>query len=219
MEEQLAMDDTQEIAEVYTVNNLETLKVMADPMRIQICELLLPQPLTVKQMAAELDTPATKLYYHINLLEEHGLIKVVSTRIVSGIIEKHYRTSAMRVEVEPSLFSQNTGEGGDTGLSTAIESVLDSTKNDLKRSIRTGLINLANVDRDKRTVYVVRNLSRLSREQAHEFWKRLDGLCKEFDAAPSSDPDDNVYGLTLAFYPTHQHRPDQAVDKKDTSND
>ena len=31
-----------------------------------------------------------RLYYHVNLLEEHGLIRVTDTRLVSGIVERTY---------------------------------------------------------------------------------------------------------------------------------
>ena len=60
---------------------------------------------TVKQIAADLKTPIKKLYYHVNLLEEHGLIRITSTRVVSGIIEKQYRVTAYRLSVERALRS------------------------------------------------------------------------------------------------------------------
>ncbi|HUP28330.1 MAG TPA: helix-turn-helix domain-containing protein [Chloroflexia bacterium] len=206
-------------AEVFTVDTLETLKVLTDPLRLQICELLLHEPLTVKQLAAELDTPATKLYYHVNLLEEHRLIKVVSTRIVSGIIEKQYRVSAYRLDVDPSLFSQQLDGGEGTGLTTAVDSVFDSTKRDIKRSIRTGLIDPANSDPEHRTTMMLKNLTRLSRERAEEFARRLDALCKDFDDLTSTNAQDNVYGLMIAFYPTHQHRPEEPVQQEGKENE
>src|SRR5688572_24810596 len=95
-------------AESYLVTDLETLKVLADPLRLRIRELM-GKPTTVKQVAAKLDLPATKLYYHINLLEKHGLIVLVDTRVVSGIIEKHYQVSAQNVRVAKHLLSGGDG--------------------------------------------------------------------------------------------------------------
>src|SRR6266513_2118828 len=76
------------------VSNFDTLKVVADPTRLRILEVLIEQPLTVKQVARKLEIAPTKLYYHVNLLEEHGLLTVTASRVVSGIIEKQYRTTA-----------------------------------------------------------------------------------------------------------------------------
>lgn len=71
------------------IEDAETLRVLADPLRLRIRELMV-RPCTVKQVAAVLGIAPTKLYYHINLLEKHKLIVVVAARVVSGIIEKQY---------------------------------------------------------------------------------------------------------------------------------
>src|SRR3954452_18438405 len=92
------------------IKDLESLKALSDPLRIQILELMLQGARTVKQIAAELKTTTTKLYYHINLLEQHGLIKVTGTRVVSGIIEKQYRLAAYSIAIDKSLLSP-TGSG------------------------------------------------------------------------------------------------------------
>lgn len=53
------------------ITDLETLKVLADPLRLSIIEYL-SRPGTVKKIAEKLDKPPTKLYYHFNLLENMG---------------------------------------------------------------------------------------------------------------------------------------------------
>src|SRR5215204_4411779 len=78
----------------FVVSDLETLKVVSDPLRIQLLELLVRGPRTVKQLASEMGTTSTKLYYHMSLLEERGIVRVISTRVVSGIIEKQYAITA-----------------------------------------------------------------------------------------------------------------------------
>src|SRR5512145_3269846 len=95
----------------YTVNDLETLKVLADPLRIHIIELVTHEPRTVKQVAADLTLPPTKLYYHFKLLEERGLIQVVDTRIVSGIVEKQYQATALSYHVNKTLLSPTSPSG------------------------------------------------------------------------------------------------------------
>src|SRR5215204_4136406 len=87
----------------FVLDNLEALKVTADPTRLRLLESLVEKPLTVKEVAKKLDIASTKLYYHINLLEEHGLIRVVKQRVVSGIIEKQYRTRAYSFNVKQAM--------------------------------------------------------------------------------------------------------------------
>ena len=84
---------TVKIADAMKITDLESLKVLADPLRLSILEYLM-KPSTVKRIAEKLGKPPTKLYYHFNLLEQHGLIQLVDTRVVSGIIEKHYQATA-----------------------------------------------------------------------------------------------------------------------------
>ncbi|MGB7093974.1 MAG: winged helix-turn-helix domain-containing protein, partial [Anaerolineales bacterium] len=62
-------------APVMMVKDLETLKILADPLRNQILEILAPEKLTINQMAEKLGLAPSKLYYHINLLEKYGLIQ------------------------------------------------------------------------------------------------------------------------------------------------
>src|SRR5215208_994364 len=111
-------------ASVHTITSLEALKVFSDPLRQQIIEALLDGAKTVKQVAAELDLAPTKLYYHVNLLEEHGLIQVTETRIVSGIIEKHYMASAREYLIERSLLTPGQNTGGE-GLEIAFDAMIE----------------------------------------------------------------------------------------------
>src|SRR5215211_5670272 len=100
-------------APLHTITSLEALKVFSDPLRQQIIEALLDGAKTVKQVASELELAPTKLYYHVNLLEEHGLIQVTETRIVSGIIEKHYVAAAKEYAIERSLMTPGQSMNAD----------------------------------------------------------------------------------------------------------
>jgi DNA-binding transcriptional ArsR family regulator len=68
-----------------TITDPETLKVIADSLRLQILRQL-KQPKTVKEVGLSLEISPTKLYYHFSQLEKHELIRVVDTRLVSGIV-------------------------------------------------------------------------------------------------------------------------------------
>ncbi|HEY2270221.1 MAG TPA: helix-turn-helix domain-containing protein, partial [Streptosporangiaceae bacterium] len=83
---------------VRTVDDVDVLKAMADPTRMAILAALMRTrrdlPVrSVKELAAELGEPQTKLYRHVRQLEAAGLIRVASTRMVSGILEQRYQAS------------------------------------------------------------------------------------------------------------------------------
>src|SRR6476620_7963823 len=127
-----------EPADHMVIKDLESLKAMSDPLRLQIIEIMLQGARTVKQIAGELKTTPTKLYYHINLLEQHGLIKVSGTRVVSGIIEKQYRLAAYSFDIDRSLLSPSgltpSGSKMDENMDRLLSSFIYSVTGDTEKS-------------------------------------------------------------------------------------
>ena len=85
------------------IDSLETLKVLSDPLRIQLVAAIRARNeqaelATVKYLAERFDRSPKKLYYHINLLEKHQLIEVADTRLVSGIVEKDIIAASDHIE-------------------------------------------------------------------------------------------------------------------------
>ena len=72
------MNNQLTLPQEFLVDDLEALKVIAHNTRLDILQSL-KRPKTVKEIAKLLKLPATKLYYHVNLMEKHGLIQVVET--------------------------------------------------------------------------------------------------------------------------------------------
>jgi DNA-binding transcriptional ArsR family regulator len=202
----------------FVVNDLDTLKVLADPLRLQIIELMTPASCTVKQIATDLKLPSTKLYYHIKLLEEHGLIQVVDTRIVSGILEKHYRAAALNYRVNKTLFSPNLPSGKE-GLDVMLTGLFDDTRDDVHKSIDAGIIDLAAQEEPghslNHSLLLARNTLHLTPERAEELYHRMSDLIGEYvrDHVNGSmdDPDEHTYGLLVTLYPSTRapHNPEE----------
>lgn len=192
-------------AQELVINSLETLKVFSDPLRQQIIEALLGSPRTVKQLALELDLTQTKLYYHINLLEEHNLIVVSDTRVVSGIIEKQYAAAAESFRIDQALLTPGQSSG-DQGLDAALATILDRTIADIRVSLRHGAISTDPTLPQQRRMMLMRAISRLTDAQAAEFYRRLEALLDEFDRVdlepPPAGTETHPYGLTIAIYPS-----------------
>lgn len=202
-----------ELVEEFIIHDLEVLKALAHPLRLDILRQF-KQPNTVKEAAAVLDIVPTKLYYHINQLEQHGLLQVVNTNIVSGIIEKTYQVTARRFRVDEKLLSGPAAT--EDNFDVLIGTILDSTRREIRASFRAGLIDLS--ETEAASSGILRVHYQLTAVAAQSLHQELETLLKKYDhlsAARRDDaPDTAVYGLTTLFYPvapSHHHSTD--VDK------
>jgi DNA-binding transcriptional ArsR family regulator len=192
-----------EPARELVVSDLETLRVVADPLRMQILEVTLEAPRTVKEIAATLRTTPGKLYYHVNMLEEHGLLRVAGTRIVSGIIEKRYRVAARSLRPDRVLLDP-AGAGHDEVVDLLLSSILETTRRDLdtiRAAVGSGIIDLAQSAPIERRVQVVKTLGRLTHEQVTAFSEQLHALVREFGTLAALNTTDQGYSLTIMFHP------------------
>lgn len=200
-------------AEEFIISDLETLKVLADPLRLSIVEYL-SKPGTVKQIAKKIGKPPTKLYYHFNLLEKHNLIQMVDTRIVSGIVEKHYQAAAKVYRLEQDLLSPS-GEGFDEKLSVIMSGTLGDIRGDLRESILAGVADVSETAQPHRRVMMTQGRLLLSPEQARNFYTRMMDLLKEFDSlqddyAPNEDA--IPYKLALLIHPISRSADDEEAE-------
>ena len=88
----------------FLITDTDTMKVFADANRLAILQLL-GEPHSVKEIAAALDVPRTRLYHHINMMEERGLIEIVETRETGRIPEHLYRAAAHRYRPSDELLA------------------------------------------------------------------------------------------------------------------
>jgi DNA-binding transcriptional ArsR family regulator len=103
---------------VRTVDDVDVLKAMADPTRLSILAALMKSRsnrpvMSVKELAAELGEPQTKLYRHVRQLEAAGLIEVASTRMVSGILEQRYQACQQDLKLGRGFLQEHPEESAD----------------------------------------------------------------------------------------------------------
>jgi DNA-binding transcriptional ArsR family regulator len=206
--------EASQVHNCFRIEDLETLKIIADPLRYQIFETLVLQPLTVRQVADKLGLSPNRLYYHVNLLEEHGLIRVDQERVVANIIERVYAAAASCLDIDRSLLSFRTEEGKNN-IHAMIASTIDVTREDLFRSLDARAVELAQGAREQvRSMMLTRVLSRIDEARAQEFVTRLTELLQEFEAADDGDSSGEeglqAYALMVAFYPRF-HYPEIAA--------
>src|SRR5688572_31549707 len=79
-----------ELDDMLVITAPEKLRAMADPLRGTILELVLERAATVTDLARAVDRPKSTVAYHVNLLVDAGLLRVVRTRRVRAIEERYY---------------------------------------------------------------------------------------------------------------------------------
>lgn len=192
-----------EPAEVLVISDLGVLRVLSDGLRLQLIEAFgrtRGVPRSVKEVAREIGQSATKLYYHVNLLEENGLLVVAESRLVSGILEKKYIPAARQYTVDKELLRTAEGAAGSEGhtvLGQAIETVLHTTADDFKRALATGKAVIGDDAAPRRRSVLSKSTLRLRPEDAAKVIELLESLIRTKD---DEHPDADTYGLTLAFY-------------------
>lgn len=181
------------------VRDLATLRVVSDRLRMSILEALGAGAATVKAVAAKIGMAAGKLYYHFDLLERHGLIKVARTRMVSGIAEKAYVTAARSFRVDRALLSPGKV---DRTLETLLSAVIDGTRADIERSVRAGVLKFGKGTAPEQNGVFLRAICMLTPAQAVKLSKALQEVVHRHGMArPSERAGSQPYGLSIAFFP------------------
>jgi DNA-binding transcriptional ArsR family regulator len=153
----------------------EQLKAIGDPTRKTVLDMLLERAATTSHLAAALGKPKGTVGYHIKVLEDADLVRVVRTRTVRAMTEKYYGRTGRTI-----VFGAIPAEGEMWMLSEAAEEAVAEAGSALP------MTTLRHV--------------RIPEEAAAEFSRRVLLLAEEFVRMPRGGS--RVYGFVAAVYPT-----------------
>jgi DNA-binding transcriptional ArsR family regulator len=213
-----------QIDTAHVVHNLETLKVLSDPFRMEILRLISDANMngnfsTVKEISEALDLPPTKLYYHINLLEKHGLILIGDTQIVSGIIEKQYQVVAENITVDKDILATSEGPEDEKleALLESIQSLLDGIYQDVKKSMQFSYMQKKTEKedgaeaRERTSMQLFKNEINLTIEQAEMLKQEIEDLIKKVDELSKANVEDQTetipFGFSILLAPYYHKKP------------
>lgn len=190
------MTTPDELTHEFLVDDIELLKVIAHSTRLDILQSL-KYPKTVKEIAKLLKLPATKLYYHVNLMEKHGLIQVVETNIVSGIVEKKYQVVARNYRIDDQLLADQTAST--ENMYRMVSAMLDVTRSEIQRTMQVTQQNPFDASRG----ILWRTSLRLTPEQYEALYGRFNAFLEEINTLNPEGKEEgtDLYSLTLAWYP------------------
>ncbi|MFV1989452.1 MAG: ArsR/SmtB family transcription factor [Acidimicrobiales bacterium] len=167
-----------ELPSTVAITNDAQRKAVADPLRRQILDLVLERAASVTELAAALDRPKSSVAYHVDVLESHGLLRVVRTRKVRAMQERFYGRTG-RTVVHESIDGKSFG-------STSSERWLVEALNEIRPGTEEIMATMRHV--------------RIPESAALEFFQRVSDIAEEFTQLNRDG--DTVYGLVAAIYPT-----------------
>lgn len=179
--------------------NLEQLKVLADPRRIRILELLGEEERTTKQVAEILGEPPTRLYHHVAALARVGLIRLARTRQSRGALEKYYVAVAKAFGADPKLFRSRRGPQAAQAAGTLATRALDLTAEDLRAVLaQGGSVGGLKEEQGILSYLEVRGTSREIKAIRAKLTRLIEG-CTTSEGG--SRRGGTAYRLTIAFFP------------------
>jgi DNA-binding transcriptional ArsR family regulator len=155
-------------------------QAIGNQLRTTVLGLLHERAATVTELAGAMGRPKSTIAYHVNVLLEAGLVRVVRTRRVRAIEERYFGRTARMFYV-----GVGSGPGGE----------------DLRLDFNDFEVAAA----ESKTAYQAHRLwsfirhARVSPELVSEFWDRAMTLVHEFDRLPRSG--DTAYGFVIGVYP------------------
>jgi DNA-binding transcriptional ArsR family regulator len=169
-----------ELADTLELTDPTQVQAIGHPMRTTILGLLHERAATVTEIATAVGRPKSTVAYHVEVLHETGLVRVVKTRRVRAIDERYYGRTAR-------MFYVGVGKGpGDARLP------LDFNDFDVAA-------------RESQFAYQAHQLwsfirhARIPPERVSEFWTKVMSLVQDFDRLPRSG--DTAYGFVVGVYP------------------
>ena len=155
-------------------------QAVSHALRTTILGLLHERAASVSEVATAVGKPRSTVAYHMDILQNAGLVRVVRTRRVRAIEERYFGRTARMFSI--GLGRRDRGE------------VLPLDVNDLDVAAD-----------ESQSAYEAHRLwsyirhARIPPERAAEFWTRAVELVNEFDRLPRSGT--TAYGFVLGIYP------------------
>lgn len=174
--------------ETYRVNDLEQVRLLADPLKLKIIQSLAEGPKTTRELADLLGENQTRLYRHVDALLDAGLIEIVSERKKRGTVERTFKAIAQRFEVDQALFAENAGD-------EAVRELIRAGENELVAALAAGDGNFEPL--------CMRLHFRASPEQLRQLRAALEDWLESAQALDDATADDasEKAGALIAFYP------------------
>lgn len=176
------------------LDDLDVLTDLTHPLRGALYRRL-RRPHSAAELAEQMDVPVTRLYHHLNRLEERGVIRVVATRRVGATTERRYQVAARSLRLTDDQFERFDPRE----LAVAMGALYDFAKLRLQREIETG--RYAGRDLEREALLALNEVV-LTDSDLDELITRLRSVIDEF--TERTRPDDPAARRVALFVAAHE---------------
>lgn len=192
----IMVDAAADVMAERVIDDVSTLKALADPIRMTLLELTMGEPersWTARELAEHVGVLPTNIYYHLNMLERHDLLIVRDTRVVNGIIEKHYGPGQHSLS-----FHRRSGEA--EGLRDIIKTTLEQARDDIDAGLALGTMS-GNREADERErMTVSRAIVHIPLDEIAEFRRELIDMVERYETRARKGR--TQFTVIAAIYPS-----------------
>ena len=121
--------------EVLILRDLECIKAIAHPRRIDVLRAFNNEPLSAKQLSQMLDEPHAKKNYHIKTLYKVGILELVEEKIKSGIVEKYYYPKAKNILIDKNVINISLKEENEEKHISKVDDIIDLFYKSVKNQV------------------------------------------------------------------------------------
>jgi len=171
-----------DLDELVVVTAPAQLRALADTLRTTLLELLLERAASVTEMAQAVDRPKSTVAYHVNLLVDAGLVRVVRTRRVRAIEERYYGRVARTIYI--GVLNRPQDKQIVAAINGLAEAAAESAPANAADELRCLLVH-----------------ARIPIEEVRNFWAQVQEVARRFAQIPRAG--DQVYGFVAGLYPTN----------------
>lgn len=160
------------------LSTIEEIKTYSDPYRLRIITFLRNsrEEATVKEIADYLGEVPAKIHYHIKKLERAGIIELVRTKEIKGIIAKYYYLTATNYLIEGEEIRNQTKKVYKSQVLNIVNEYYEKSK---EKSIET-LIKKFNTNESNAISILSRDIN-IDEELFKEFDQELRNLVKKYE--------------------------------------
>lgn len=94
--------------EIEVLTTDQARKAFLHPLRSKVLGMLTSQPMTITQVAKELEVHPANLTHHFRKLQEAGLIKIHEERDIGRVVERYYIAKARTFEIHQETRGANS---------------------------------------------------------------------------------------------------------------
>ncbi len=170
-----------DLDDLLVVTAPEQLRALADHLRGTLLELVLERAATVTELAQAVDRPKSTVAYHVNLLLDAGLLRVVRTRRVRAIDERYYGRIARTIYI--GALHRPEDKQVVAAVNGLAEAAAESAAAHAADDLRCLLVH-----------------ARIPREEVRNLWAEVQELGRRYARIPRSG--DQVHGFVAGLDPT-----------------